>query len=303
MRPSERALALVQGAYDLHVHVEPDILPRKTDDLTLAWRFRELGLRGFLLKSHYAPTAERAQVVRKAVPGVEVLGAVVLNHAVGGLNPLAVEVAARAGARFVWMPTVDAANEAGEVEGLPAEKRPQWARLQGEFAGQGLLPPPIAVLDGTGRVRPEVRAVLRVVARHGLVLATGHLSREEVLKVVEAALEEGVRQVVVTHPDYPTQNLSIEEQRYLAGQGAYLERCLAPSWTGKVPWERLFAAIRRAGVEQSFLSTDLGQPKNPPVEEGLALFADRLLEAGFSEAEVRHMAVEVPSLLARGGGG
>ncbi|GAA6756200.1 DUF6282 family protein [Thermus thalpophilus] len=301
MRPSERAWALVQGAYDLHVHVEPDILPRKTDDLTLARRFGEVGLKGFVLKSHYAPTAERAAVVRRAVPGVEALGAIVLNHGVGGLNPLAVEIAARAGARFLWFPTVDAANEAREVEELPPEKRPQWARLQEEFRGAGLLPPPIGVLDGNGRLKPEARAVLKVAARHRMVVATGHLSREEILKVVEAALEEGVPQVVVTHPDYPTQALSAGDQRYLASQGVYLERCFAPSHTGKVPWEALFRAIREAGVEQSFLSTDLGQPKNPPVEEGLALFAERLLQAGFSEDEVRHMAVTVPTRLAKGG--
>ena len=36
------------------------------------------------------------------------------------------------------------------------------------------------------------------------------------------------------------------------------------------------------------LSTDLGQVANPPVEDGLALMADRLLEAGFSEDEMPH---------------
>lgn len=297
----ERALALLQGGWDLHVHVEPDLLPRKTDDLTLARRFREMGLKGFLLKSHYAPTAERAQVVRKAVPGVEVLGAVVLNHGVGGLNPLAVEVAARAGARFVWFPTVDAANEARHLEKLPPEKRPQWAGLMEALRKEGTVPEPIALLDASGRLRPEARAVLKVAARHGMVVATGHLSREEVFRVVEAALEEGVSQVVVTHPDYPTQALSLEDQRLLARWGAYLERCFAPSHTGKVPWEALFRAIRATPLERNFVSTDLGQPQNPPVEEGLVLMAERLLEAGFDEAEVRHMAVTAPEKLALGG--
>ena len=39
------------------------------------------------------------------------------------------------------------------------------------------------------------------------------------------------------------------------------------------------------------LSTDLGQVFNPPVEDGLALFADKFLDAGFSEEEVHTMAV------------
>ncbi|WP_337845190.1 DUF6282 family protein [Thermus sp.] len=303
LQPSERARTLVQGGYDLHVHVAPDVLPRKTDDLTLARRCLEVGLKGFVLKSHYAPTAERAAVVRKAVPGVNALGAIVLNRAVGGLNPVAVEVAARAGARFVWLPTVDTANEARHLEALPPEKRPQWARLQEEFRRLGLDPRPVEVLDERGRPLPELWAVLKTVAQHGLVLATGHLAREEIFPVVEAALEAGVRFLVITHPDYPTQDLPLREQKELARLGAFLERCFVPSHTGKVLWERVFRAIEATGPERNVLSTDLGQPQNPPVEDGLALFADRLLEAGFGEEAVRRMAVENTALLAEGGKG
>jgi hypothetical protein len=38
-------------------------------------------------------------------------------------------------------------------------------------------------------------------------------------------------------------------------------------------------------------ATDLGQLANPPVEDGLALMADAFLAAGFTEDEVRTMAV------------
>ncbi len=86
MRPSDRARRLLQGAYDTHIHVGPDVVERKIDDVSLARRFQELGMAGFILKSHYTSTAERAAVVRKAVPGIEALGAIALNRAVGGLN-------------------------------------------------------------------------------------------------------------------------------------------------------------------------------------------------------------------------
>ena len=115
--PSTRARTLVRGAYDLHVHVAPDVPRRRIDDLALARRFAELGLAGFALKSHYTSTAERAQVVSALVPEVEVVGTLTLNWAVGGLNALAVEIAAREGARIVWMPTVDSpAETAGRTE-------------------------------------------------------------------------------------------------------------------------------------------------------------------------------------------
>jgi hypothetical protein len=45
------------------------------------------------------------------------------------------------------------------------------------------------------------------------------------------------------------------------------------------------------------ISTDLGQTINPPVAEGFAMFAQKLLDAGFSADEVRTMAVTNPTRL------
>jgi len=61
--------------------------------------------------------------------------------------------------------------------------------------------------------------------------------------------------------------------------------------TEKAPWERMIEGIRATGAESNVLSTDLGQRMNPPVEDGLPLMADHLLDAGFSEDEVRTVAV------------
>ncbi|GBD22273.1 hypothetical protein HRbin28_02752 [bacterium HR28] len=299
--PSPRARELVRGAYDLHVHSGPDVMPRRIDDIALARRFLDVGLAGYVIKSHYVPTAERAAVVRAAVPGVQVLGSITLNRAVGGLNPLAVEIAAREGARLVWLPTVDAANERRHLQHAPAgAKLPYWARLQREMRETGFDVPPVDVVGPDGDVVPELRAVLRLIARHGLVLATGHLGRDEIFAVVQAAREEGVRHIIVTHPDFPSQALTAEDQVRLAEMGAYLEHCFTPLYSGKVLWETAFAHIRAVGPERVVLSTDLGQPDNPPVEDGLALFADRLLEAGFSEDEIHTMAVRNTVRLATG---
>jgi hypothetical protein len=288
-QPSERARALLRGAFDTHMHISPDVVERRIDDLSLARAFKELGMDGFVLKSHYGSTAERARVVRAAVPGVTVLGALTLNRAVGGINPLAVEVAAREGARTVWMPTVDAVNEAGERE--RTGKQPVWVKLQLELREQGIEIEPVPVVDEAGRVLPEVREVLAMIARHRMVLATGHLSRDEIFAVVDAAMQAGVETIVITHPEFPSQNLAADDQLALAERGALLERCFTTPHTGKVSWERWLENIRAAGPEYSVLSTDLGQVFNPPVEDGIALMVDRLLDAGFSEEQVHVMAV------------
>jgi hypothetical protein len=289
--PSARARELLRGAYDTHVHVAPDVVERRIDDISLARALGELGMDGVQLKSHYTSTAERAAVVRAAVPGVQTLGSIALNRAVGGMNPLAVEIAAREGARTVWMPTVDAVNEAHEREAPPGAKVPVWVKLQLDLREQGLEIAPVPVVDDDGRALPETREVIAMVARHGMLLATGHLGRDEIFEVVEVALAEGVREIVITHPDFPSQSLSVEDQLELAGRGALLERCFTTPHTGKMPWERWIENIRACGAENSILSTDLGQVFNPPVQDGMALMVDRLLDAGFSDEEVHVMGV------------
>jgi hypothetical protein len=291
--PSERARELVRGAYDTHIHIAPDLVERRITDIQLARRFAELGLEGFILKSHYQSTAARAAVVREAVPGVRALGAIVLNRAVGGLNPVAVEIAAREGARTVWFPTVSSENEQREVLSAdPNGNVPVWVKLELELREQGVRADPVPVVDGGGELLPEARAVLETVARHDMVLATGHLARDEIFALVDAALEAGIADVVVTHPDFPSQNLTIEDQRRLADRGALIERCFTTPHTGKTSWERIFEATRAVGPERTVWSTDLGQVFNPAVEDGLPLMADRFLGAGFSEEEVRLMAVD-----------
>ena len=156
MAPTEWARRLVRGAYDLHVHVEPDVMRRRVTDLQLARRCWDVGLAGFALKSHYVPTAERAAVLNEALNGaVQVLGTLTLNAAVGGMNPLAVEIAAREGARIVWMPTLDAANHRDKQADLPAGATPpMWLALQRDLAAQGVSVDPVPVLDVAGRRCP-----------------------------------------------------------------------------------------------------------------------------------------------------
>ena len=296
-RISDEAWKALEGAYDLHVHVAPDIIDRRIDDLDLAREFLAHGLRGFALKSHYVPTTERAAVVQKAVPGIDALGTIALNHSVGGLNPVALEIAGRGGCKLVWMPTVDAANEtAGRLHGGTA-KLPFWAKIQRELASTGIAPPPISVVDEQGELTERARQCLEIIARHQMILATGHMGEKEIFVLVRAAREMGLRKVIVTHAEFPSQNLSAQAQKELAEMGALIEHCFTTTYTGKAPWESVFANIRATGCAHALLSTDLGQKVNPGVTEGFAIFAQKFLDAGFSTEELRRMAVHNPASL------
>ena len=289
------AWEVIRGAIDLHVHAGPDVMERRLDDVDLARDFLDHGLTGFVLKSHYLPTAERARNIERAVPGSRVVGAITLNHAVGGVNPAALEVSARSGARVVWMPTVDAANEWSARK--PGAPPPAWGAVQDQLMARPGYPPPIALVDADGRVGDAVSQCLEIVAAHGMVLATGHVGRREIFALVRRAAELGVERIVVTHAEFPSVDLTTEEQVELAGLGAYVEHCYTTPYTGKTTWEAVFANLRATGPERAVISTDLGQPANPPAAEGLADFAERLLRAGFSAEAVRRMAVVNPGQL------
>jgi hypothetical protein len=294
---SDRAWKALEGAYDLQIHVGPDVIARRIDDIDCAKEFLAHAMKGFVLKSHYIQTGERAQVVTKAVPGSRVFGAVTLNHSVGGLNPVAVELAGRTGCKIVWMPTVDAENEtAGRLDG-GSEKLPFWAKIQRELAAEGISPPPLSVIDASGALTEPARRCLERIGKHNMILATGHLGRKEIFALVRAAKAMGLKKVLVTHAEFPSQNLSGDEQKELADLGAMIEHCFTTYYTAKAPWESAFANIRQAGVSRAVISTDLGQTINPPVADGFANFAQRLLDAGFTADEVRTMAVTNPARL------
>ncbi len=298
MTQREDIVSLLSGLYDLHVHVWPDLVERSIDDVTLARQFRDLGWSGFALKSHYFPTVERAKVVSSAVPGVDVVGAVVLNHAVGGLNPVAVDIAGRAGARIVWLPTVDAANESPEKQAARGQSHlPFWARIQAEVRASGIGLALISVWDAEGRFRRDLDQCLDRIRHYDMALATGHLARDEIFAVVRRARELGVQKIIVTHALFPSEALSIEDQVQLAEAGAYIEHCYTTFATGKCDWDALFEAIRAVGPERTLLSTDLGQKSNPSIVDGIVDFTSRLLDAGISPEAVRTMWVDNPRKL------
>ena len=153
-------------------------------------------------------------------------------------------------------------------------------------------PPPVAVVDDAGEPLPELRDGAR--GRRPPPARARHRPPRRATRSSPRSTRRsraGVRDVVVTHPEFTSQDLSIADQRALAERGALLERCFTTPHTGKCTWEHVYEGIRATGAERNLLSTDLGQPANPPVEDGLALFADRLLEGGFSEEEIRTMSV------------
>jgi len=269
----------LSGVIDLHLHTGPDVRARSIDDLSAAREALAQRMGGVLFKNHHAPTAARAGVARLAVPGAPVFGGVVLNAYVGGLNPAAVESAAQMGGRAVWLPTFSARNHRRH---------------------EGLGDDGIDLLDAAGEPSVALRAVLEVVASHGLLLCTGHVSAAEVMALVPAAQKAGVSSILIQHAEHPVSALSHDQQRHLADQGAFLERCYAypkPGGGHMPAFAQNVAAIRAVGAASTVLSSDLGQPDNPSWPDGYAAYLDQFFAAGITEAEMDLMCRRNPATL------
>ena len=149
----------------------------------------------------------------------------------------------------------------------------------------------MTVLDEGGEISKATLSCIELIAKHDMVLATGHLGRHEIFPLVRTARQMKVRKVLVTHAEFPSQSLTAEEQVELADTGAFIEHCFTTMHTGKAPWQTVIDSIRAVGPERCVMSTDLGQTINPPVAEGFALFAQTLLDGGFTVNDIQRMAV------------
>jgi hypothetical protein len=283
--------SLLSDAYDLHVHSAPDVLPRKMDDVEMAQRIIASGMKGYAIKSHYFCTSERAETIRKMFPRCHALGTITLNSSVGGINPMAVEMAGRSGAKLVWFPTVDSEHELEHLARSPSQKLPYWAQIKEQMKAEGVLSPTISILKD-GKLKDEVFSVLDIIARFNMILATSHISKEEAFALVKAAKERKVKRIIITHVDFPSTFYTVEEQKELLKSGAFAEHCYTTPATGKVAWDIAIEQIRAIGPDRVILATDLGQATAVYPDEGLALYGEKLLANGFSEDEVRTMIVK-----------
>ena len=289
----------IEGAYDLHVHSAPDVLPRLMDDVDMIDRIRNSGMKGYIIKSHYFCTEERASIINRIQSDCQAMGSITLNSSVGGVNPTAVEMAGRAGAKLVWFPTCDNEHErAHTFNGDPNKKLPYWARIIISMKDEGIEAPTINILDENGKLKKEAIDVIEIIRKYNMILATSHLSHDETFALVKEASKRGVEKIVITHCDFPTTFYTIEEQKELAGYGAYMEHCYTTWATGKVALEVALAQIRAIGPDRCFIATDLGGKNNNVYpDEGMQAYGEKLAENGFSRSEIKKMLVDNPTSL------
>ena len=278
--PTNPDARLLAGAIDIHVHATPDDRPRSVDAIEVARLAHARGMRAIVLKNHYESTAGIAFLVRKVVPDMQVFAGIDLNLTVGGMNPAAVEHMTKVSGgwgRMVWMSTFDAENQ---VRSTKASR-------------------PFVRVSENGALLPETKAVIAAIAKHGLVLASGHVSAAEALMMFEEGRRVGVRAMVATHGMSTPTLLSVEQAKRANALGVLVEftgdTMQGPNARARV--DRIAADIRSIGVEHAIVSSDLGKGGAEMPVEGFATLLEALRQKGFTDRELDQLVKDNPARL------
>jgi hypothetical protein len=293
---TDRVRSVLQGAVDLHVHPAPSPLPRRIDAVQAARTAGDAGFRAIVVKSHHHATTTDVLALAgnglDGLTGIDVFGGIALNGAVGGLNPMAVDLALQMGGRIVWFPTISSPQHIRHHAAHPNLKFPKASvQLRTEA--------PIDVFDDQG-LRPEVYEILELIRGHGAILASGHMAPDRITAVLEAAREVGIERMLVNHPNFVVE-ASFEDARRWVKLGAVIEHsiCMYDDASTFRNWDldTLVEWIEAVGPEHSSLGSDLGQVNNPLPSESFVRIVGLLLARGMPERAVVRMVRANPAAL------
>ncbi|GIH22625.1 hypothetical protein Aph01nite_09350 [Acrocarpospora phusangensis] len=282
--PTPGLLKVLDGTVDLHCHSGPSPFPRRFDHVEASYDGARINMRAILCKSHHHNTVMDLLAMRTPLADAPtpMYGGVALNSEVGGVNPSAVAVAITMGGRCVWGPTVSAAQHRrahSHDDGFPS-------------ATGDLHEKEVSIFDETGDISADTHLVTRLVAEAGILLTGGHLDGESMKAFFRTARDNGVRRMLLHHPDFIV-NASETDIEEMLTYGAFVEHELsmyhpkvpAPAW----PIERLVDWIEKIGPERTVINSDLGQQGNPLPVDAYLLIVQQLLDHGVPEADIRQM--------------
>jgi hypothetical protein len=286
---------ILRGAVDPHIHSGPCLINRSLTHVEATKEAMNAGMRAIVLKDHHAPTTSVANVIQQEIVGdrdFNVYGSVALNNASGGLNPSVVELNAKLGAKVVWMPTLSAAYHRSYHKSISAVAQKTLPKTSKKL----MYDDDMTILDGNKKLKPEVKEIIKIIASEDMVLANGHISRFETDALIDEAKVQGVKKIVIDHPELHLK-MSLDEMKEYTDAGVYLEHVLAIIYSNKSSHEYIYEMVKKTGVENVIIASDLGQVGRPRPVAAMRLFVEAMLELGLTEQEIRTILVDNPSKL------
>ena len=285
----ERVLNILEGSYDLHVHPNPDTKVRAFDDYELLKDLDFLNMAGAVIKLQQGSTCGRAWIANKySGAKARLYGSICMNHGVGGLNPVALEVAVEMGVKMVWMPTRSSAFDQTFNE--------ESKRVEGLY-----------ILNEKGKLKKEVYAIMSIIKENDLIMSTGHLSLEETVALCKEARKMDIK-TIMTHPEYERSYVPLDIQCEMAKLGVYIEKLwlmvIEINSKTQKPWisvEGMAESMKRIGADHVIMGSDggpIGYLKArehrgpfgyPTARENSYGFVETMLHQGISEQDLKIM--------------
>lgn len=286
----------IKGAIDTHVHSNPEIFERIGTASEIAQQAAAAGMAGIVFKTHNESTVPRCAQIMQNIAGFKALGGITLNQWAGGFNLPAVQDALDQGAKFIWMPTLNAAYHIKLFggSGFGINSMTTEAAASQETG--------MTVWDTPGQLSTKVEEIMYCIKKANGVLATSHLSPEEIETVVVRAKDIGLK-VLVNHVYFMPRRIEITYLKHLIDLGAILELCsygccpMAVYQGSDMSLRSTKNLIEAVGPQSCILATDSGQSYNPWPHESLRTFAQNLHEVGIPEKDLRLMMVDNPAKL------
>ena len=284
------------GTIDIHVHAGPSVANRRVDTGDMMLDAIRSGYDAFITKDHYFPSMMGTDMITKFLGEgkCKAYGCIVLNNSVGGINIHAVDAACAMGAKIVFMPTVSALNH------INHHKKKAFVG-----AGKMKIPEkPIYYLDENGELKPEIVEVIEYLAQYHpeVTLATGHGSVEESNKLIDKAVEVGLKKILVNHPFFDI-DATLDDMIHWAEQGAFIElnavvfNAVEPA-AHHLEFDIVEQLFQRVGCEKLVVDSDMGQAVYMPPVDGLAKFAETIkTRCGATDEQMYTMMHKNPAYL------
>lgn len=291
MATPDKVSKLITGSIDSHVHSGPGLIPRSLDHVQAARDAMAADMRAIIVKDQHSMTCNAIYFIQNYIlkdAPLDIFGGMVLNNATGGISPHTVDGAIKSGAKIIWMPTASAENHIETHKRVHTDFPKTKEKLIDEI--------PLKIIDKNGNLLPQISQICSLIAEADIILGTGHLYLEEIKLLVDEAIKQGVKKILMQHPEFLI-NASIDDMIDFANKGVFIEHSMVFYVKGTIEKEYLLEMIRKVGAERTVLGSDLGQMGNPSPMEGIRSCIKIMLEMGVSDEEIDLMIRKNPAKL------
>lgn len=246
---------------DVHYHSNPDSYKRRYTAYEVGLKYANLN-GGVVLKNHLGSVSSLATVMQKL--NLPVFGSIVLNKIAGGINVLAVKQALSQYQCFesprllVHLPTI--------------VKTPHRSTLHRQFSNnyaKEFAQYPLSITDDNDNILPEVEALIEFAQNHNIVISSGHTTKKQTLKLIEAVEKAGGCRLMLNQPANPISGFSARELKAIGSYDwLYIEQSALTVYLKYQSLEDMNQVLSE--VNNVVYSSDLGQLDQPDIEKWLS---------------------------------